>query len=50
MAKEKHEEELYYDEEDGSMAVHQLITESYQSGSIDQLAGTESKKSEEKDK
>lgn len=49
MDKEKREEEFYYDEEDGSMAVHQLITEAYQSGSIDRLAGAESRKKKGKD-
>lgn len=37
MDRDKEREESYYDEEDGAYAVHQLITEAYQSGVIDRL-------------
>lgn len=37
MEDEKDREESYYDDEDGEYAVHQLITEAYQSGVIDRL-------------
>lgn len=39
MNERKHEEQ--FDEEDGTLTVHQLITEAYQSGIVDERAEEE---------
>lgn len=48
MEKDKRQGDLYFDEEDGTMAVHQLITESYQSGVVDRYSEKETEDNKEK--
>jgi hypothetical protein len=45
--KDRRQEELHYDE-DGEMAVHQQITEAYQSGVVDRLTEEEQQHAKEK--